>query len=143
MSATFLVDLGPKVVGGVTFNKNCSASTDVDNGLVIDMQLSDGPVFVHVAGGQTVSTTTANISLKLQECDTTNGTFTDIADSALPKTYNQTTVLKAFDVLTVEKRSKQYVRGVMSCTGTGLTTVPVAVTLFGMRKISGTGDGSL
>lgn len=82
------------------------------------------------------------IQFKLQESDTSGGSYTDIADGvntalAASATANDNLVV----VISAAKRSKRYVKAVVVTSGGGTPSVPVAAFVMGRKKITGSGQG--
>lgn len=136
---THLVDLKNQLVGGKSLCQTLAATTATHSGDYIDMNLSDGPVF----GVLTLGTCTGSgvsIAAKLQECATTDGTYTDVTNGGFT-TYTESTGDNAFEVVN-GRRTARYVKAYLVLSAvTSVTSIPISVTIFGQKKVLG-GNGA-
>lgn len=140
----FLNDYANGRQGGFSIVPGSSRGNDGDiNGNWIDLSDTDGTIHAECGVGDTGSGGTYSVDYKLQEADDANGTNSqDISgatatisdDSA--ETNDETSV-----AITSGQRSKPFVRVVATVDVTGGsssgTDIPVAATVFGMKKITG------
>lgn len=143
MSATFLTDLKNVSQTGYSIVPGTTISTDTTtSGTAVDCNLTEGPISgVFLTGNAGDSATL--IQFKLQECATSGGSYTDIADgvnSALAgsATLNDNLVT----IITAAKRTLRYVKAVVVTSGGGTPSVPVAAFVLGRKKIVGSGAGN-
>src|SRR5574338_19026 len=115
MSATFLIDIANAGITGYSIVPGTTISSDTTtSGTAVDCLLMEGPIHGFFCTGNAGDGSTT-IQFKLQECDTSGGSYTDISD------------------------------GVNSAVtaGGGSPSVPVTAFVLGRRKISGPSyDGS-
>ena len=99
------------------------------SGAAVDLQDADGScwAFLHV-GAVSTGTTAPTADVKLQESDTSGGTYADISGAA----FAQVTTASHFKVLTF-KRTKRFVRALATMTGT-VSTVAMACSIVGQKK---------
>lgn len=137
MPATFLVDLETAALGEVSLAPAAAiiAST---NGTGVDLLDAEGPVHAVVVSGATDFTTTdETYSYKLQESDTSGGTYTDIPGATGSVTEANSVVFIGDGSL----RTKRYVRVVATLAGTTPSTI-VGAAVVARKKITGTGNGA-
>jgi hypothetical protein len=137
--ATQFFDLSDKFVGGQSLEPQvCAASTNALLGTAIDMLAADGPVFAYLTlGTVTDAGGTADIDVKIQECATSTGTFTDFSvGGSFTQSYNQTTGDLVSEWITSQHRQYRWVRAHASVTGTTLS-VPIHVSVLSMKKTLG------
>lgn len=133
---THLVDLKNQVQGDVSICQTFAATTADHDGNYVDMQLSDGPIFGCIALG-TVTGSGVTITAKLQECDTTNGTYTDMTSGGTFTVYTEDTADNVMEFVNA-RRTKRYVQAnLVIAAATSVTSVPVSVTILGQKKILG------
>lgn len=87
--------------------------TSSGNGSAVDMQ-DCGPEVVAVLDVGAVSGTSPTLDVKLQESDTSGGTYSDISGA----TFTQVTASNAQQTIQVANRTKRYVRAVATIAGT-------------------------
>jgi hypothetical protein len=140
--ATYIGDFANQFQGDASIRPQ-AAYVSTTNGTGIDMQLSDGPITLLVTIGVTdFSSGDETYTFKLQESDTSGGTYTDISGvpsvawTAVGGDVQNTTKL----VLT-KLRSKRWVRAVATLGGTTPSCLGTAV-IVGMKKILGTSPGN-
>ena len=136
---THLVDLKNQAVGDKSICQTFTGTTAGHEGDYVDLQTADGPVFgVLVTGSVTGSG--ATLTGKLQECATTDGTYTDCTNGAFT-VYTESTGDNILEFVNA-RRTARYVRAhlVIAAT-TSVTSAPVAIAVFGQKKVLG-GDGS-
>lgn len=143
MSATFLVDLehavltGPSILPGVTISTDTTTS-----GSAVDCLTAEGPVSgVFCTGNAGDASTT--LVFKLTECDTSGGSYTDIADGtastlAASASANDNLV----SIITATKRTKRYVKCAVVTAGGGTPSVPVTAFVMARKKIAGSNTGT-
>ena len=128
--------LGYSIVPGTTISTDTTTS-----GTAVDCQTTEGPIHGFFLTGNAGDASTL-IQFKLQESDTSGGSYTDIADGvntalAASATANDNQVI----VISAAKRSKRYVKAVVVTSGGGTPSVPVAAFVMGRKKITGSGQG--
>lgn len=142
MPATFLVDLKNQLTGDVSICQTFAAATAGHEGSYIDMLDADGPVFGILQMGS-VTGSGVDIDVKLQECATTNGTYTDMDTSggSFSQSYTESTADNVLDIINA-RRTARYVRAYAVIAGTtSVTSVPLTVSIVGQKKIMGSGTG--
>lgn len=87
--------------------------TSSGNGSAVDMQ-DCGPEVAAVLDVGTVTGTTPTLDVKLQESDTSGGTYSDISGA----TFTQVTASNNQQTIQVANRTKRYVRAVATIAGT-------------------------
>lgn len=136
---THIVDLKNQMVGGKSLCETLSAATATHSGDYVDMNLSDGHVFGILSLGS-VTGSGVTIACKLQECATTNGTYTDVAGGGFT-TVTESTGDNVLEIVN-GRRTARYVKAYLVLAGTtSVTSVPISVTIVGQKKILG-GNGS-
>lgn len=138
MPATFLVDLKNQLHGDVSVCQTFDGTTAGHEGNAVDMQLSDGPLFGVLAFGS-VTGSSVDVDVKLQECDTSDGNFTDCTNGAFTASYSESTADNVLEVVNA-RRTKRWARAHVVIAGT-VTSVPVTVLVAAQKKILG-GDGA-
>lgn len=134
--ATYYSDLKNQHHGDVSICQTFSGATAGHEGNYVDMQLTDGPVFGVLQFGS-VTGSGVDIDVKLQECATTNGTYTDMTNGAFTQSYTETSADNVLEIINA-RRTARYVRAYMVITGaTSVTSAPVCVTILGQKKILG------
>lgn len=137
---THLVDLKNQLTGDVSICQTFAAASAGHEGSYIDMLSSDGPVFGLLQLGS-VTGSGVDIDVKLQECATTDGTYTDVTNGAFTQSYTESTGDNVLDIVN-GRRTARYVRAYAVIAGTtSVTSVPMAVTIVGQKKIMGSGTG--
>jgi len=118
-----------------------AASTDALNGSAVDLLTSEGPVFAYLTiGSATGSSLDVDVRLQ-QSANGTNG-WADISGATFTQSYNETTADNVSEwIQTAYGRTQRYVRAVAGVTGT-VTSVPIAVSIFSMKKVLG-GSGTV
>ncbi len=138
--ATFFSDLHAQFVGGESIGPlTIAASSATISGSSIDMLTADGSVYGYLTIG-TVSASTANYAVKLQESDSGTGSWTDITSGGFTGGTESTMTQSTW--ITSQYRTKRYVRAFASITGTSVTSVPIHVSCLSMKKILG-GNGAI
>lgn len=131
-----IYDLRNNLVHGVSVKPG---STNDVTGAGVDMNNTDATVHaIFTLGDATGSPTSYAQAYKLQESDTSGGTYTDIPGAtasladAVPGTNNGNVT-----VIRTALRSKRWVRAFVDVTITGgsTPTVPVTVTIHGLKKV--------
>lgn len=137
---THLVDLKNQLTGDVSICQTFAATSAGHVGDYIDMQTADGPVFGILQFGA-VTGSGVDIDVKLQECATTNGTYTDMTNGDFTASYTETTADNVLEFVNA-RRTARYVRAyaVLAAT-TSLTSCPLTVSIVGQKKIMGSGTG--
>lgn len=120
---------------------HATISTDTSTvGTAVDCLLSDGPIHAIISTGNCGDASTS-FYVKLTECATSGGSYTDIS-GALSATYTGATLGDNLALaVSTPYRSLRYVKAVVVTSGGGTPSVPIAVTILGRKKISGTGTG--
>lgn len=137
---TFLNDLDTTQAGGGSVRPQASAAATVD-GSAVDLLGAEGPVHLLASVGATTGTPTSfTVTWKLQESDTSGGTYADLGDA-------QTEVLSAVNtdaVISTGWRTKRFVRAVATVDFVGGTspTVGISGVVVARKKITGTGNGA-
>lgn len=141
--ATFITDLENKFVGGASLRPQvCAASTNALFGDVIDLLDADGPVFAYLTlGSCTSGSTDLDVDVKIQECATSTGTFTDLTNGSFTQSYNDTTADNVSEWLTTQHRQYRYMKAKASITGT-TPSVPIHVSILSQKKVLG-GSGTV
>jgi hypothetical protein len=142
MAATHLIDLEhiadaqDSIVPGTTISSDTTTS-----GNAVDCLGMEGPVHgVFLTGNAGDASTT--IQFKLQECATSGGSYTDIADGVNDALAGSATANdNLVTIISATKRTMRYVKCVVVTAGGGTPSVPVAAFVLGRKKISGTGTG--
>lgn len=137
---THLVDLKNQLAGDVSICQTFAAASAAHEGAYIDMLDTDGPIFGFLQFGA-VTGSGVDIDVKLQECATTNGSYTDVTGGGFTASYTESTADSVLEVVN-GRRTARYVRAYAVIAGTtSVTSVPMAVTIVGQKKIMGTGTG--
>jgi len=142
VSATFLIDLENTTLLGASIVPGTTISTDTTtSGSAVDCQTTEGPIHgVFLTGNAGDASTT--IQFKLQESDTSGGSYTDIADGVNTALAGSATANdNLVTIISATKRSKRYVKAVVVTAGGGTPSVPVAACIVGRKKITGSGQG--
>jgi hypothetical protein len=137
--ATAFFDLENKFVGGASLKPQvCAASTNALEGDAVDMLTGDGPVFAYLTlGSCTSGSTDLDVDVKIQECATSTGTFTDLSiGGSFTQSFNDTTADNVSEWLTSQHRTLRWVRAFASITGT-TPSVPIHVSVLSQKKIQG------
>lgn len=132
--STFIHDFKNSVVCESSIRPQAALTADT-NGVGVDLQLTDGPVFAIVSAGDIdLANADETYSFKLQESDASGGTYTDIAGATATITADNTTAL-----ISTNQRTKRWVRAVLDVGGT--TPSILCAVLIGARKklIGGSG----
>lgn len=131
----------PFAIGGTFFNdlknnlKDDAAgnsirpqtATSTVTGQAVDLVDTDGPCFAAIQVG-TVSGTSPTLDVKVQESDTSGGTYADIAGA----TFTQVTASNKSQVINF-KRSKRFCKLIGTIAGT-TPSFALAGQLYGMKK---------
>lgn len=136
MSATFLIDLQHTVQGAASVAPQTIASNTTVNGSGVDLQLSDGPCHAFVITGDAGDGTTT-IQVKLQESDTSGGTYTDISGATTTLSGSATANDNLAYAISTNQRLKRWVRAVVITASGVAVSVPIAVAVFARKKIVG------
>jgi hypothetical protein len=137
MSATFLVDLEAALVGDASIRPTAALTADT-NGTGIDLSLTDGPVHAIVIAGVTDFASLDEVyAIRLEESDTSGGTYTAISGATAAITATATCAL-----ISTGFRSKRWVRAVLDVSGT-TPSIFLTVYVCGRRKIAGSGAGTV
>lgn len=104
-----------------------AARTSTANGTAIDLADTGPELFAFLNNG-TTSGTSPTLDVKLQECDTSGGTYSDITGA----TFTQLTAA-GNEVIRVANRTKRYVRAVATIAGTS-PSFACAVTLIAPKQ---------
>lgn len=143
MSATFLVDLENVAFKSYSIVPGTTISTDTTtSGTAVDCLTVEGPVTGVFCTGNAGDGSTL-ITFKLQECDTSGGSYTDIsdgADAALAASTTANDNLVTF--ITARKRTKRYVKCVVVTSGGGTPAVPATAFVLARKKIVGSNTGT-
>lgn len=140
MALAIISDFANVAQGGLSISPE-AAITASANGSGIDMQLSDGPVhLIAMAGATDFTSGDETYSWKLQESDTSGGTYTDITSSNGTSSVS-TTAANTAVYLSVNTRLKRWVRAVVTIGGTTPSIVPAAY-VFASKKTLGGGAGN-
>lgn len=140
---TFLLDLengtklGPSILPGTTITTDTTTS-----GTAVDCLEVDGPVTGLFFTGNSGDASTT-IVFKLTECDTSGGTYTDIADGVNSALAGSATLNdNLFTAITCNKRTKRYVKCAVTTAGGGTPSVTICAGVIGKKKITGAVGGS-
>jgi hypothetical protein len=128
--------LGYSIVPGTTISSDTTTS-----GTAVDCLLVEGPMTAFFLTGNAGDGSTL-IQFKVQESDTSGGSYTDVTDGVLTAraasaTLNDNLVIP----ITFAKRTKRYLKCVVVTSGGGTPSVPCAAFVLGRLKISGSGTG--
>jgi hypothetical protein len=141
MPATFIVDLKNSATLGVSIVPQTVATATATNGTGVDCLGMDGPVNALLTTGN-CGDSTLTLNVKLQECDTSGGTYTDFVTATAFAELAGATLADNKAVLLTGKRTKRYVRVVATTAGAGTLSAPIAAVILGQSKINGTGAGT-
>jgi hypothetical protein len=137
---THIVDFANQAVGDYSL-RSAAADTATRTGGGVDLQLSDGPVHAVCAVGATdFASGDETYVFKLQESDTSGGTYSDISGATVSWTAVASDVQNTVKLITTKLRAKRWVRAVVTIGG----TTPSAFTsayVFGQKKVLG-GSGT-
>lgn len=137
---THIVDFANQALGDYSL-RSAAADTATRTGGGVDLQLTDGPVHgVFAVGATDFASGDESYVFKLQESDTSGGTYTDIAGATVSWLATAGDVQNTVKIVTTKLRSKRWVRAVVTISG----TTPSAFTsayVFGQKKILG-GSGT-
>lgn len=140
MSSTFLTDLKNTITGDVSIVPQNYNSAGTKVGAAIDCLDADGPIHALVVTGDCGDADT-NFYVKLTECATSGGTYTDIPGST-SSTYTGATAGDSLMVaVSTNQRTMRYVKAVVVIATTGTADVDIAVAVLSRKKIVGTGAG--
>lgn len=139
--ATLIVDFANQAQGDYSL-RSAAADTSTRTGGGVDLQLTDGTVHAVFAVGVTdFSSGDETYTFKLQESDTSGGTYTDITGATAAWTAaSGTDVQNSIKMVTSKIRSKRWVRAVVTIGGTTPSSFTSAF-VFGQKKILG-GSGT-
>ena len=141
MSATAaLVDLITQATGDYSYLGTISSDTTT-TGDYVDCDGIDGPVHGVIILGDSGDAST-QIVVKLQEHTAASGSGTDIAGATTTFSASATANDKTLTFIRSQSRTKRYVRAAIVTSGGGTPSVPIAVAVFGKKKISGSGTGT-
>lgn len=110
------------------------------NGTAVDAGTTDDSLSLVYITGNAGDASTA-IAIKIQESDASGGTYTDVADASASLAASATANDNLCGAISTRRRTKQYVRGVVTTSGGGVPSVPIACHFVGRKKITGTGEG--
>jgi hypothetical protein len=128
MPRTGFIDLKNSLVAPDVQTIQPSALTTTTNGSAIDLILSDGSCFASLHVGA-VTGTTPTLDVKIQESDTSGGTYSDITGATFAQ---QTTATHHLWINF--KRSKRFCRAVATIGGSS-PSFTLAVAIFGGKKV--------
>jgi hypothetical protein len=121
---TWITDLGHNVLGGMALK--IAAYTTTQAGTAVDMLLGFGNLFgIAVYGTMTDGTH----ALKLTECDTSGGSYTDVAGGGFPAT----PVSDTFAIVT-GRRTKRFIKAASTISGSPSTGGIYGVLVLQMVK---------
>ena len=140
MSSTFFVDVANSVLTSSSIVPQVIASSGVTSGSAVDLITAEGPVSLLLMTGAT-GDATLTLDCKLQESDTSGGTYSDITGSSITQLTGSTAADNTVQFVTTGKRTKRYVKAVLTLGGSGTISVAVAATVIARRKITGSGTG--
>jgi hypothetical protein len=136
MPSTFLVDFPNAYVGDASIRPQ-AALTASANGGGVDMLKAEGPVTLLVANGATdFASLDETYVVKLQESDTSGGTYADISGAPTVAV----SAANALAAVATQLRTKRWVRAVVTIGGT-TPSILIAAVVFALKKTSGTGGG--
>lgn len=132
---TFLGDVANQALVYTLFTPQALTQTTTSS--VVDM--STGAGSSSTTGLMTVGAVSGTggpgITVKFQECDTTNGTFTDITGAAFSQvTTSGVTTGVAPLLFTVFTRTKRYLQSVATVVGTTSPSLTVSVVVLEQKK---------
>lgn len=136
---TLLVDPVNAIVAGYSYFGTIASATTT-NGDGVDCLDIEGPVSAHILTGDAGDSTLGAV-VKLQESDTSGGTYSDISGATATLAAGASGSDKKVVFLTTILRAKRWVRAVITTTGGGTLSLPIAVSILGRDKITGTGTG--
>ncbi len=126
--SNWLQDLKNNVVDDSAGNSiRPATATATVTGQAIDLVAADGPCFATLQAG-TVSGTSPTLDVKVQECDTSGGTYSDITGA----TFTQITASNKSQIINF-KRSKRFCRLLGTIAGTS-PSFALAGQIYGFKK---------
>jgi len=143
MSATFLTDLENVALTGAGHVPGTTISTATTTlGTAVDCQAMEGPISGIFLTGN-VGDATLTLQFKLQESDTSGGSYTDIADGVgSVSTASASANDNLVTIITATQRTKRYVKTAIVSAGGGTLSAPVASAVVGRKKIVGSSTGT-
>lgn len=131
---TFFGDIKNQALGYTLFTPQALTQTTTSS--VVDMITAGG---FGTTGLMTVGAVSGTggpgLTVKFQECDTTNGTFADITGAAFSQiTTSGATTGAAPALFTVFNRSKRYIQAVGTVVGTTNPSLTVSVVILEQKK---------
>jgi hypothetical protein len=158
----FFSDLANTGIGGASIVPQTIASATTTNGTAFDFQNSDDAVDAVVLTGN-CGDSTLTLDVKLQEAieDTASlgnplsSDWSDVAGQLYTWSAGTATATVAkisqlagataadnkFLIVSTRRRTKRFLRAVVTTAGGGTLSVPIAVAVLGRKRISGTGVG--
>lgn len=128
--ANIFLDIGSGYVGTSSFIP--AALTTTTNGTFVDLSDSNANMASAVAEFGAVSGTQGTLDIKITECATTNGTYTDIPGASFTQqTTSGVAGTSGFQIISFQ-RNKRYVRAYATMAGT-FTTFLFGVGIFAQR----------
>jgi hypothetical protein len=131
---TYFGDIASQALGYTLFTPQALTQTTTSS--VVDMITAGG---FGTTGLMTVGAVSGTggpgLTVKFQECDTTNGTFSDITGAAFSQiTTSGATTGVAPTLFTVFNRSKRYIQAVGTVVGTTNPSLTVSVVILTQKK---------
>ena len=131
---TYFGDIKNQALGYTLFTPQALTQTTTSS--VVDMLTAAGTGTTGLMTVGAVSGTGGpGLPVKFQECDTTNGTFSDITGAAFSQiTTSGATTGVAPTLFTVFNRSKRYIQAVGTVVGTTSPSLTVSVVILEQKK---------
>lgn len=131
---TFFGDIKNQALAYTLFTPQALTTTTTSS--VVDMITAGGfGTTGLMAVGAVSGTGGPGLTVKFQECDTTNGTFADITGAAFSQiTTSGATTGAASTLFTVFNRSKRYIQAVGTVVGTTNPSLTVSVVILEQKK---------
>jgi len=141
MAQGFLDDLkNTALQNGASIAPQTLTAVATTNGTAVDCDLTDGAITMQVVTGETGDATLV-LNAKLQESDTSGGTYTDVVEGAIAPITGATAGDNRVVMVSTRKRTKRFCRAVVTLAGAGTLSVAIAAFITGRLRITGTGTG--
>ena len=135
--ANIFLDGESELVGGVSIVP--AALTTTTSGAAVDLMDGVGNMGFGVMQVGAVSGTQGTLDVKIQECATTNGTWTDVTGATFTQVTTSGTTTST-PALASFKHTKRYVRAYATFAGT-FTSMLAGVNLFAQRRTTPANEG--
>ncbi len=136
--ANIFLDIGNNAVSGQSFVPAALTTTTLGSPVdLIDSNANMASALLQVGA---VSGTQGTFTVKIQECATTNGTFTDVTSGSFTAfTTSGTTTSGAVQIVSFQ-RQKRYVAAYVTMSGT-YTNALLGVSIFAQRATTPSNEG--